>query len=155
MAANFDTAQKLAGLFQDRKDGKTKPPCINRYVHALKHALLHEKEQGLALLTLTLEDFAAKPPNRGYKANYFNLSQTLYGVLSNDEVLFNQGLEQVLTFYKKSRIPADDLWNTDYEFICDDAVALANLGLSYNLKVTIEHELLPKRLLINSSSGMQ
>ncbi|WDE08522.1 hypothetical protein SG34_031870 [Thalassomonas viridans] len=155
VAANFDTAQKLATLFQDRKNGKKMEPCINRYAHALKHAILLEKTQGQSLLELTLESFATKPPKQGYKANYFNLSKTLSGILTGNELLFNQGLEQVLTFYKKVRIPGDNLWDTDYEFICDDAVALANLGLSYNLMVTVEHELLPKRLLLDPSNEAQ
>ncbi|WDE11058.1 hypothetical protein [Thalassomonas haliotis] len=152
MAANIDTAKRLANLFQDRKNGKKMFPCINRYAHALKHALLQEQVQGLALLKPTLDTFTAKPPKQGYKINYLNLSLTLSGILSGDEALFNQGLEQILNFYKKVMIPADDYWDTAYEFICDDAVALANLGLSYNLEVTIDHELLPKRLLAYPSS---
>ena len=147
MAANFDTARRLAHLFQDSGDGDLMPPCINRYAHALKHALLLEKEQGQALLKPTLNTFDTTPPKRDYKANYFNLSLTLSGILSNDETQFNQGLVQILDYYKKVMIPAEDLWDTDEEFICDDAVALAILGLNYRLKVTVDNELLPKQLL--------
>ena len=147
MAANLDTAKRLANLFQDRNNGKKMFPCINRYAHALQQAILLEKTQGLVLLEPTISTFTAKPPKQGYKINFFNLSLTLSSILSGDEAALNQGLLQILTFYQKTIIPAEDYQGTAYEFICDDAVALANLGLNYNLKVTIEHELLPKRLL--------
>ncbi|VAX00304.1 hypothetical protein MNBD_GAMMA20-1708, partial [hydrothermal vent metagenome] len=40
--------------------------------------------------------------------------------------------------------------DTDYEFICSEAVALANLGLHFKLNVTAEHYTLPKGMLIES-----
>jgi len=40
-----------------------------------------------------------------------------------------------------------ELKDTDEEFICDYAVALANLGLHYGLAVIVEHATLPKGLM--------
>ena len=45
-------------------------------------------------------------------------------------------------------IPSEDLWDSDERYICDHAVALANLGTFFGLSITIEHDLLPKGLLI-------
>ena len=43
-----------------------------------------------------------------------------------------------------------ELKDTDEEFICDYAVALANLGLHHGLAVTVEHDTLPPGLLIRA-----
>jgi len=148
MAADVDRGRQLAHWYQDRKDGYKMDPDVNRYAHALKHALLNEADKGSALLQATLDEYTAKPPKNGGDMNYFTLSLTLAGILTGNETLFNQGLEQQLTFYEKVMIPSEDLWDSDERYICDHAVALANLAIHYHLKVTVAHDLLPTALLI-------
>jgi hypothetical protein len=112
--------------------------------------LLNELKKGQLLLEKTLEEYAKKPPKTAGDMNYFTLSMTLYGLLNRDEVVFNEGLALQLKFYKTTYIPAEDVWGTPYEFICDDAVALSNLALGAGMHITVEHDLLPKGLLIGS-----
>ncbi len=153
MAADFDLGRELAQWYQDRKDGRKMDPEVNRYAHALKYALLGERDEGSALLKKTIDALTPKPPKERYKLNYLTLSLTLSGILTDDETLFNQGLEQVLVFHEKVMIPSEDLWDTAKEFICDHAVALANLAISYHLNVTVEHDLLPEGLLVQPMDG--
>ncbi|WP_250655421.1 Imm49 family immunity protein [Alkalimarinus coralli] len=147
LGADFETARELAYWYQDRKDGKKMEADVNRYTYAYKYALLNKLKEGQRLLEKTLQEYAAKPPKTTADMNYFTLSMTLYGILKLDEALFNEGLALQLKFYKKSYIPAEDLWGTPYEYICDHAVALSNLALDAGLQVTVEHDLLPKGLL--------
>lgn len=148
MAADFDLAWKLAYWYQDSKDGHKMDPDVNRYTYALKYALLGELDKGSALLKQTIDEYTAKPPKDGGDINYFTLSLTLSGILTSDEALFNQGLEQVLIFHQKVMIPSEDLEDGDEAYMSDHAVALANLALHFGLNVTVEHDLLPKGLLI-------
>ncbi|WP_250657096.1 Imm49 family immunity protein [Alkalimarinus coralli] len=155
MGADFETARELAYWYQDSKDGKKMDAVVNLYTYAYKYALLNELQKGQLLLEKTLQEYAEKPPKTGGDMHYFTLSMTLYGILKRDEALFNEGLALQLAFYKKSHIPAEDLWGTAEEFICDYAVALSNLALDAGLRVTVEHDLLPKGLLIGGLNKPQ
>jgi len=69
----------------------------------------------------------------------------LLGIANQDGALFNKGLQMQLDFYQGDA--QGELKDTDEEFICDYAVALANLGLHYGLAVIVEHATLPKGLM--------
>ncbi len=149
LGADFDTAIVLAQWYQDSKDGHKMDLDVNRYTYAYKYTLLGETSRAKPLVQLNVEDFMKKRPKHIGDKNYFMLSQVLLAILNKDESVYNDALGQLLAFYKKSVIPAEDHWDTPEEFICDNAVALANLGIHYGLNVTVEHALLPKGLLTN------
>ena len=71
---------------------------------------------------------------------------TLFGILEQDQGLFNEGLQMQLKFYEN--LAHGEEKNTPKEFLCDNAIALANLGIHHELRVTVEHDTLPKGLLI-------
>ena len=145
MAADFEQARELATLFRDRPDGRKLDKEINCYAHALKCAALAEKEQGKTLLKQTIDEGKGKKTKSPLKLNYQTLSHALYGILDNDEALFNRGLELQLNlqeFYARGEAK-----DTSEEFICGNAVALANLAIAYKIPVTVEHNLLPKGML--------
>lgn len=86
--------------------------------------------------------YLGKPSKRDdYRKNYYTLGIALLGIVNQDGALFNKDLQMQLDFYQ------GELKDTDEEFICDYAVALANLGLHYGLAVTVEHATLPKGLM--------
>ncbi|MFW5443140.1 MAG: Imm49 family immunity protein [Methylococcaceae bacterium] len=146
MSADFEQGRELSTLFRDRPDGRKLDKEIHRYAHALKCAALGEKEQGKALLKQTIDEGKGKKTKSPLKLNYQTLSHALYGILDNDEALFNRGLELQLHLHEPyARGEAKD---TSEEFICDNAVALANLAIAYKIPVTVEHHLLPKDMLI-------
>jgi len=60
---------------------------------------------------------------------------------------------KTLPFQKKIHVIIRGPTDTSEEFICNHAVALSNLAIGYRLKVTVEHELLPKGLLIHTADG--
>jgi hypothetical protein len=149
MSADFDLAKELAGWWRDR-GGEKEPmdPPINRYTWALKYVVLGDTGKAWNdYLRISMEDFGKKPP-KGYnwRSNYFTLSTALAGIALGDADTFNDGLKMQLDFYRSTA--NGESKNTDEEFICDHAVALANLGLHRGLNVTVQHELLPRGLLI-------
>ncbi|BBA36056.1 hypothetical protein sS8_4126 [Methylocaldum marinum] len=147
MAADFSLAAELAGWFRDRPDGVKKVVEVNRYAHALKGVLLDDLRSAQELLAAQFDAYAAKPSKRNdYRKNYFTLSTALSGIADTNEARFNEGLMMQLNFYQGDA--QGELKDTDEEFICDYAVALANLGLRRGLEVTAEHPTLPRGLLI-------
>ena len=147
MAADFDLARELAGWFRDPPDGVLMDPDVNRYAHGLKHAVLGEYIKAMDYLEAQLAVYEKKPPRQGYEKNYQTLITALYGIVTRDEKRFNEGLLMQLEFYRIAEAEGE-YRNTPQGFICDDAVALANLGLHEGLAVTVEHDLLPRGLLI-------
>ncbi len=146
MSADLKLAKELASLFRNPPNGYLMDKEINRYAHALKCTALGEKEQGKVLLKQTIDENTGKKTKSPLKLNYLTLSHALYGILDNDEALFNRGLELQLILHEPyARGEAKD---TSEEFICDNAVALANLAITYKIPVKVEHYLLPKSMLI-------
>ncbi|MFW5443416.1 MAG: hypothetical protein ACKE51_03795, partial [Methylococcaceae bacterium] len=74
------------------------------------------------------------------------LSLALYGILDKDPALFNEGLALQLQYYQVNA--QGESKDTSEEFVCDHAVALANLAIGYKMDVTVEHDTLPKGLLL-------
>ncbi len=149
MAADFSLAEQLATWFQDSPDGSPMDIEVNRYAHALKHAILGGRTRAWLLLKEQREAYEARPSKRDdYRKNYYTLSTALFGIMDKNEVLFNEGLAMQLAFYQD--MAQGEYKNTPMEFICDNAVALANLGIHHGLKVTVEHDTLPKGLLIQA-----
>ena len=147
MAADLELAQTLAGWFQDTPDGVTMDVEVNHHAHALKHTLLGDLSQARTLLQGLITAYEAKPSKRrDYRKNFYTMSQALLGIIETDVKRFNQGLLLQLDFYQGEA--QGELRNTDQGFICDKAVALANLGLYHGLAVTIEYDTLPKGLLL-------
>ena len=147
MAGDFDFAAELAGWFRNRPDGKLMDIEVNRYAHALKNALLDDFESARQLLNAQVDAYLAKPSKRrDYRMNYFTLSTALSGIVDKDATRLNEGLKKQLDFYES--YAQGEVKNTDEEFICDYAVALANVGIHHGLKVTVEHDTLPSGLLI-------
>lgn len=151
MAADFDLAKELATWFRDPVNGKLMDAEINNYAHSLKSILVEDRDAALTLLKRQMDAYDSKPPKkRGYRKNYQTLTTALYGIADKNEKLFNQGLRMQLEFYQS--YAEGEAKNTSEEFICDQAVALANLGIHNGLKVSAEQETLPKGLLMDAVS---
>ncbi|NOZ53381.1 MAG: hypothetical protein GXP08_09600 [Gammaproteobacteria bacterium] len=148
MGADFDTAHALAKLFRNRPDGRMQEKEVNRYAHALKNTLLGDIDAAKALLKPTLDELRVKKTKDLFRLNYITLTIPLYGILDNDEASFNKGLALYLAL--DQTYAQGEGKDTDYEFICSEAVALANLGIHFNLNVTVDYYTLPKGLLIES-----
>ena len=146
IGGDFETGRELSRWFFDPLDNEPMEPDVNRYAHALKHALLGEKEEGKTLLSLTLEEYQARPTKDPADINYFTMSLALYGILNNDEKHFNEGLELQLKLYET--IAKGEIRDTDEAYICENAVALANLGIGFDMTVSVKHDLMPEGLLL-------
>lgn len=150
MSVNFKLSKELAAFFSHRPDGRKMKPEINDYAFGLKYTLLNEDEKALSILKPRLETYQKKPPKGGLKRNYHTLTTALVGILETDEALFNEGLAMQLHFYQG--VARGEAKDTDEEYICDHACALANLGLYRGLNVTVEDPRLPKALLIEKTA---
>ena len=148
MAVDFSLARELAQIYQTRPDGYMLGTNINRYVHVLKQWLLGEPEKALSLIQEQFEEYKRIPPKSAGDKNYYTLFTTLFGIVSEDNGVFNDGLQQQLMLYQN--YARGEAKNTDEEFICDYAVALANLGIHHGLTVTITHDTLPPGLLLTA-----
>jgi len=150
IANDYSLAKELASIFQTHPRGPFMDPEVCDFCFGLKYTLLDDDQQALSILKPRLEKYLKKPPKGGYRRNYYTLTAALTGILEKDDDQFNEGLEMQLKFYK-GQIPSE-YKNTDEEFVCDKAVALANLGLHRGLNLTIENDLLPPGLLIEKAS---
>lgn len=74
------------------------------------------------------------------------MSMALYGILNNEEAVFNEGLQLHLDFYKT--VAKGEIRDSEEAYICENAIALANLAIGFEMKVTVEDEHLPKGLLL-------
>ena len=149
MGADFELAKELASWFRDRPNGKKKDLEVNNFAHDLKRVLVDSPAKAEAELKGRLEAYMMEPPKRDdYRKNYYTFTTALRGIAGKDEACFNRGLLMVVNFYQ--RVASSEYKNTDEEFICDYAVALANLGVYHGLSVNVEHDTLPKGLLLAS-----
>jgi len=146
MAANFKLAKDLALIYQDTPDGDKLSIQSNRYAHALASFLKGKRIDAWGILREQMKVYEKKPPKSAGAKNYHSLITALFGIIDENEKQFNGGLALQLKLYESET--KGELKDTDQEFICDDAVALANLGLHHGLAVTVEHDTLPKGLLI-------
>lgn len=146
IAGDFELASEHAYWFQDRPNGKKMDPEVNDFAFALKYTLQGDTDKALSILHPRLDKYLKKPPKGGYKRNYFTLTTALVGILEKDEALFNEGLSQQLHFHLGDA--RGEYKNMPQGFICDDAVALANLGIHHGLSVTVSDYRLPSGLLI-------
>jgi hypothetical protein len=146
MAADFDLAVELGRGYRDSPDGFSLGLDVNRYVNALAFTVRDRLEDARQRLQAQFDDYARKPPKSAADRNYHSLVTALSGILERDAARFNEGLAAQLKIYQS--YARGEARNTDEEFICDHAVALANLGLRRGLAVTAEHPTLPRGLLI-------
>jgi hypothetical protein len=146
MSADFKLAAEMAGHYRTRPDGDMLDIDVNRYVNALALTIRDKRQPALELLVAQFEDYKKKPPKSLGDRNYYSLILALYGILVGEQAKFLEGLELQLKIYRG--YAQGEAKNTTDEFICDHAVALANLGIHHGLEVTAEYETLPKGLLI-------
>ncbi len=158
MGADFEIARELAQLFRNPGDGVLCGKQTNRYAHALKFAVMGEKDAGKKLLKQTLNELESAELSL---PDILELSENrpLYAILDNDEALFHRDEEPWLEFAFKQWhlvdfLPAFSDRNkekgtkpTDF-FGEDYAVALVNLAIYYDMKVKIDHLNLPKDLIL-------
>ena len=149
IANDYSLATELATIFQTHPKGPFMDPEVCDFCFGLKYTLLTEDQQALSILKPRLEKYLKKPPKGGYKRNYHTLTTALMGILKKEDGQFNEGLAMQLKFYK-GQIPSE-YKNMSYEFVCDDATALANLGLHRGLNLTLENDLIPPGLLIEKT----
>jgi len=146
IATNFELTKELGLIYQDRPDGYKLSIQSNHYAHALALFLKSKRMDAWGLLQEQLKSFNDKPQKSSGEKNYHSLAMALFGIIDENENQFNEGLALQLKLYEPEA--KGELKDTAEEFICDHAVALANLGLHHGLNVTVEHDTLPKELLI-------
>ena len=151
MASDFALARRFAPWPRPAPDGKRMDAEVCNYVDALQACLLNDVGTATQLLHRNLDKFKQRPSSKGFRLNYHTLSMTLLGIVEKNTVRFNGGLAAQLEFYERFEIGLNsENDGTSEEFICDHAVALANLGLWAGLKLTTRHRLMPADLLIST-----
>lgn len=145
IADDGTVARSLAHWFKDDPGGRTLGPDINSYAHALAATISGNKKQARELLENRRKQYSSKSTNSPAELNYETLVRSLSGIVTFDDELFAEGISEQLRQYQAS---SGEIRNTDEGFVCDNAVALSNLALHCGVPVLVEHDLLPKGLLI-------
>ncbi len=155
MASDFALARRFAPWPRRSPDDDPMDVEVCNYVDALQACLLNDPGTAAQLLRRNLDKFKQRPSSKGWRLNYHTLSMTLLGIVEKNAVRFNGGLAAQLEFYERFEIGLNsENDGTSEEFICNDAVALANLGLWAGLKLHTKHRLMPTDLFINTSKSL-
>ncbi len=164
MASDFALARRFAPWPRPPPDGVRMDANVCNYVDALQAYLLNDSAEATRLLRANLTLFeqhkarlhdgdedAQEDQEEGGVTNYHTLSTALLGIVEKNERRFNGGLAAHLELYARDDIgPHSENYGTDEEFICDQAIALANLGLWAGLKLHTKHRLMPNDVLISA-----
>ena len=130
MATDFALARRFAPWPRRSPDDDPMDEEVCNYVDALQACLLNDPATATQLLHRNLDKFKQRPSSKGFRLNYHTLSMTLLGIVEKNDVRFNGGLAAQLEFYERFEIGLNsENEDTSEEFICDQSVALANLGL--------------------------
>ena len=164
MAGDFALARRFAPWPRPPPDGVRMDADVCNYVDALQAYLLNDPSAATRLLRANFKLFdqhkarlqdgdedAQEDQEEGGVTNYHTMSTALLGIVEKNERRFNTGLAAHLELYERDDIgPHSENHGTDEEFICDQAIALANLGLWAGLKLRTQHRLMPVDLLIST-----
>jgi len=146
MSADFKLAAEVANHYRTRPDGYMLSRRSNRYANALALTIQGRQKEALPLLTAQFEDYKKRPPKSAGDKNYYTLILALFGIVTRDGERFSEGLELQLKLYQG--YAKGEGSDTDEEFICDHAVALAILGQHNRMRVGVRHATLPRGLLL-------
>ena len=134
---------------------------VCNYVDALQVCLLNDPGTAAQFCRRNIDKFKQRPSSKDVRLNYdshradfarggdHTLSMVLLGIVEKNEVRFNGGLAAQLEFYEPEATHGEEQ-DTSEEFICDHAIALANLGMWAGMKLHTRHRLLPTDLLIST-----
>lgn len=151
MASDFALARRFAPWPRRSPGNIPMDEEVCSYANALQAYLLNDAGTATQLLRRNLDKFKQRPSSKGVPLNYHTLSMALLGIVEKNETRFNGGLAAQLEFYERFETGVNSKnEDTAEEWICDQAVALANLGLWAGLKLQAQHRLLPTALLIST-----
>ncbi len=146
MGADPALARELAEWYREAPDPEPDDEVGLGYARMLSAELREVEKLARQYARVQMEWCTSRELTELYETNLCTMSQALAGIVRRDAKAFNAGLAAQLEDYRLHMEP--ETRDTDEEFICDAAVALANLGLFRGLEVTVSHPLLPPGLLI-------
>lgn len=145
LSTDFDYAATVARWVRPSPDDAPMGIEVCNYVYALKYCLLGDWQQADDLVSDTFRRHPnGEPPKRGYPRNYYTLSWALAGILRQDDALFNDGLAHHLAFYRG--YAEGEAADTDEQYVCDNATALAVLAKKTGRIVTVAGDYLASPL---------
>ncbi len=147
MGADLALARELAEWYREPPDPAPDDEVLLGYTRMLSAELREVEKLARQYARVQMEWCTSRELESGYEENVCTMSQALAGIVRRQAETFNEGVRAHLEFYRRRVVP--EVRDTDQEFICDDAVALANLGLFRGLEVTVSHPLLPPGLLVS------
>jgi len=146
MSADFKLAAEMAGHYRTRPDGDMLGLDANRYANALALTIRDKGQPALALILAQFEHYEKKPPKSAADRHYYSLILALFGILAKEKAKYHEGLElQLKSHWPYAHGEGKD---TDEEFICDHAVALAILAQHRNRWPGVQDAMLPGGLML-------
>lgn len=152
MANDLDAARRLSttiqGLPESSEDGDSPLDERRHFLRTLMRYLdgqTFDTQESLRQSTRIYRN--RRLSEMDARTYYFTLHTMLHGIVERNANLFNTGLAAHLEFYEWMLRNNGSEIDRPVSFICDTALAFANLGLAARLKVWTRHMLLPTTLL--------
>ncbi len=121
-----------------------------RYIMSLKALFNGDAKKAAQHCQKNLDEYI-KRPSKGitYRSNYYTLHLALFGILTGDQAMFDDGITKQLQICHQDAITGE--WAGMVESrISEFSVALTNLALVQGLKQTIFDDFIPQGLIMTA-----
>ena len=137
IAGNWDMAKIIAEFFKENH--KLDEDCDLYSIELgtiMENIILDNKDEA----NRAIDKLEALSSSKGYKKMAEGQAIAMRGLVNNDEVMFNNGLQQMLKNHvAKIKREGHGIW----EYFAYDSLALALIAKRKGMNITAEHELLP------------
>lgn len=147
-AGNLTIAKQACALFPRKyRIGNTKPDTIDDLIYALNAWFSGDKPRAAGFCQKSMEAYIAKPSKKvTYRSNYYTLHLALWGIIINDQSVFDTGIQKQLEIcHHDSRYGE---WNDSVRgYFADYALALTNLAIQAGMKHQVIDPFIPEGLV--------
>lgn len=141
-------AKQACGLFPTQwRPRNSKPGTVDDFVHALHAWFCGDKLRAAGFCQKSMEAYIAKPSKKiTGRSNYYTLHLALWGIIINDQSVFNTGIEKQLEICHHDARYGE--WNDSVRgHFAEYALALTNLAIHAGLKQQIVDPFIPQGLV--------
>ncbi len=146
---DLDQAKQFCDIYQYTESDDFGDSAYH-YIMSLKALFNGDAKKAGKYCQKSLEEYVKKPAKGiTYRSNYYTLHLALFGILTGDQAMFDDGITRQLEFCHKDAISGEyaGLVRTR---VSEFSVALTNLALVQGLKQTIFDDFIPQGLIMTA-----
>lgn len=147
-AGDLAIAKQACALFPlEWRPGNSKPETADDFVHALQAWFRGDKVRAAGFCQKSMEAYIAKPSKKiTYRSNYYTLHLALWGIIINDQSVFDTGIEKQLEICHHDARYGE--WKGMVEgHFAEYALALTNLAVQAGMKHQVIDPFIPEGLV--------